>query len=133
MDLPQHINVVSAYGFETFNLFDEENDVLVRLPMMKMPKMSGSVDEWKNNKKYGIDDRLIAIGQAFNGLKHLYSNGFEGYGDLKPSNILYSDFRDIYYLEEKKSWPNFEHPWRACIADIGWADAWVDLVRTPVQ
>jgi serine/threonine protein kinase len=60
-------------------------------------------------------------------LQYLYDRGFEGHGDLKPSNLLYDDLRHKFQLKEKVTWPSTLHPWRIRVADLGWTDAWVDL------
>lgn len=125
--LPLTYNVVSALGFDIALLGGDDESEVVNLPVMRMPLMDGSLDDWVNNPKFDGIDKLIALAQAFNGLLHLYTNGFQGHGDLKPSNLLYIDMSKQYRLPDNNSWPSKQRPWRICVADLGWADAWVDL------
>lgn len=125
--LPNTYNVLPAIGFDIASLGAGGDPGIVNIPVMRMPLMDGSLDNWVNNSKFDGIDKLIALAQAFNGLLHLYTNGFEGHGDLKPSNLLYIDMSKQYPLPDSNSWPSQQHPWRVCVADLGWADAWVDL------
>lgn len=127
LELPRHLNVVPALGFDIVPFSLQNNDTPVRLPIMRMPRLQGSLEDWVNDPSYSMEDRLIALAQSFNGLMHLYKHGFEGHGDLKPNNILYSDLRKRFSLSESKYWPGPDHPWLIRIADLGWADAWIDL------
>lgn len=125
--LPSHLNVVPALGFDTAHLSSDQEGEIISLPIMRMPRMLGSLQDWVDGSSVGEEDRLIALAQSFNGLIHLYKNGFEGHGDLKPSNILYADLSDRFKLDESITWPSVAHPWQIRIADLGWADAWIDL------
>jgi hypothetical protein len=126
--LPHTYNVLPALGFDFAHLSDDTLNASVDLPVMRMPRMDGSLEEWVTKPSPAqIADRLVALAQALNGLQCLYDHGFEGHGDLKPSNLLYDDLRHKSQLEEKMSWPSTLHPWRIRVADLGWADAWVDL------
>ncbi len=91
--------------------------------------MAGSLDTWASKPPSGAEvaDRLIALAQSLNGLQFLYEHGFEGHGDLKPSNLLYDDLSIKFQLGDSETWPSTAHPWRIRVADLGWADAWVDL------
>jgi serine/threonine protein kinase len=125
--LPATYNVVTALGIDGAVLRTGEAGEIVRLPVMRMPRMSGSLEAWVGKSDPGTEDRLVALAQAFNGLLYLYEHGFEGHGDLKPRNILYCDLTDRFELRERGPFPSREHKWQVKIADLGWADAWVDL------
>jgi serine/threonine protein kinase len=144
LELPFSYNVVTAIGFDNASLHSHKSGETINFPVMRMPLMDGSLDDWAPSQslseneqiiaqdkliKLNIDaaDKLIALAQAFNGLMHLYKHGFQGHGDLKLSNLLYIDMRKKYQLPDADSWPSKKHPWRICIADLGWADAWLDL------
>jgi len=127
--LPATYNVLPALGFDTATFSDRETNQPVNLPFMRMPRMAGSLDTWASKPPSGAEvaDRLIALAQSLNGLQYLYDHGFEGHGDLKPSNLLYDDLRSKFELGGGETWPSTAHPWRIRVADLGWADAWVDL------
>ncbi len=125
--LPHTYNVLPALGLDFVHLSDDTN-ASIDLPVMRMPRMKGSLEEWVSKPSpEQIVDRLLALSQALNGLQYLYDHGFEGHGDLKPSNLLYEDLQGKFQLEERASWPSALHPWFVRVADLGWADAWVDL------
>lgn len=125
--LPSTYNVLSALGFDVATLGSEESENLVKLPVMRMPKRLGSLQDWVDSKDFSYEDRLVALAQALNGLLYLYDHGIEGHGDLKPSNILYDDLQSLFSLRSDGAWPSQRCPWRIQVADLGWADAWVDL------
>lgn len=124
--LPSTYNVLPAFGFDFAYLSD--GSASINLPVMRMPRMDGSLQEWVSKPSPAqVVDRLLALSQALNGLQSLYDHGFEGHGDLKPSNLLYENLRTKFQLYERASWPSVLHPWHVQVADLGWADAWVDL------
>jgi len=126
--LPQTYNVLPALGFDIACLSDDTGNRSIDLPVMRMPHMDGSLLDWVSKPSPAqVADRLIALSQALNGLQYLYDHGFEGHGDLKPSNLLYDDLRRKFQLDDEGIWPSTVHPWRIRVADLGWADAWVDL------
>ena len=127
LELPHTYNVVSALGFDIAYLPTGKQGESVSVPVMRMPRMTGSLENWVGKSSPGMMDRLIALAHAFNGLQYLYDNGFEGHGDLKPSNLLYQDLRERFKLNDGDAWPSNQHPWRILVADLGWADAWTDL------
>lgn len=124
--LPHTYNVLPALGFDIAMLGGDESESNVQLPLMRMPKRLGSMQDWVDSKTYSYEDRLVALAQAFNGLLYLYEHEIEGHGDLKPSNILYDDLQS-FSLQKDGAWPSRRCPWRIQVADLGWADAWVDL------
>jgi serine/threonine protein kinase len=132
LTLPSDFNVLPIFGFVDPKLWVlDAEDKLIFVSGLKMKAMSGSLQDWVDDQdKVTIENRLIAMVQAGSGLRHLYQNGFEGHGDIKPSNFLYSDLRDVS-LEIKdvddSLWPSNQHPYQVVVADFGWADAWVDL------
>ena len=81
-----------------------------------------------------IENKLLAIAAGLNGLMHLYNNGFEGHGDLKPSNLLFENWVKKFRLEGEQYrtglWPSADYPWMIKIADFGWSDIWRDLGLT---
>lgn len=126
LNLPDHRNVVQATRFDTAHLTSgDQKKGMISLPVMLMPRMTGSLQEWVDNSAFSMEDRLIALAQSLNGLLHLYKHKFEGHGDLKPSNILYRNERTRLVLDDRKAWPSLAHPWIIKIADLGWANAWI--------
>jgi len=125
--LPPTHNVLSASGFDIATFGSDKSENKVQLPVMRMPRRLGSLQDWVDSKIFSYEDRLVALAQAFNGLLYLYEHGIEGHGDLKPRNILYDDLQSLFSLDEDGPWPSRRCPWRIQVADLGWADAWVDL------
>jgi serine/threonine protein kinase len=129
MELPKTYNVISAIKIDIARLpvtktkFDQ-NQSFLYLPVLMMERMEGDLRSWIGNESFGIVDRLLALAQAFNGLIYLYSNGFEGHGDLKPENFLYSNLKDKFCIDNESL--IFDYPWIIKVADLGWADAWVE-------
>jgi serine/threonine protein kinase len=129
--LPQSYNVLPALGFDIATLSESTQNKSIDLPVMRMPRMKGSLKEWITKPTPDqIPDRLIALSQALNGLQYLYDHGFQGHGDLKPDNLLYDDLRNRFLLDDQLRWPSTIHPWRICVADLGWADAWAAVGRS---
>jgi hypothetical protein len=126
--LPTTHNVLPAFGFDIAHFTEREGNQTINLPFMRMPRMAGSLETWVSKPSAAeVADRLIALAQSLNGLQYLYDHGFQGHGDLKPSNLLYDDMRSKFQVSEGETWPSTAHPWRIRVADLGWADAWVDL------
>jgi serine/threonine protein kinase len=133
--LPHHFNVVPIFGFITdpklYYLNEKKRAVFVSA--LKMRAMQGSLEDWVTDPLAAtMENRLIAAVQAALGIRHLYLNGFEGHGDIKPSNFLYTDLRELNSEIQKRDssdslFPSNQHPYRVVVADLGWADAWVDL------
>lgn len=131
LELRQTYNVLPAIGFDIAEIYDGDSKRHYKIPMMRMPKMDGSLQDWIDKPSLiPLTDRLIALAQALNGLKYLYDHGLEGHGDLKPSNILYEDIAKRTILQNTVGWPSQLHPFCIRIADLGWADAWIDLGLT---
>jgi hypothetical protein len=131
--LPDHVNVLRAGAlklsrFPVPNPSTSNGIQWLEIPLIQMERMDGCLSEWVENKAYSLPDRLSALAQAFNGLAHLYANGIEGHGDLKPSNLLFTDKRRTQKMPPD-AWLN-SHPWIVKVADLGWADAWKDYGYT---
>ena len=127
LTLPTTYNVLPALGFDVANIFGRGGRGSIELPVMRMPRRLGSLHDWIESASYSYEDRLVALAQAFNGLLYLYDNGIEGHGDLKPSNILFDNLNSFFQLKKDGAWPNTRCPWRIQVADLGWANAWIDL------
>ena len=133
--LPRHFNVVPIFGFVTHPhlFYPNEDGGVVTVSALKMRAMHGSLDDWVSDPDAAtLENRLIAAAQAATGLQHLYTSGFEGHGDIKPSNFLYADMRDIYpeirqHDSNPSLFPSNKYPYSVAVADLGWADAWIDL------
>jgi len=127
--LPDHANVLRAGRLKTAILQVPDPSApratrKIEMPLMQMERMDGCISSWVGNNDYSRADKLLALAQAFNGLAHLYANGIQGHGDLKPSNLLFTDIRKKYRFASD-TWLH-DHPWIIKVADLGWADAWVD-------
>ena len=131
LSLPASFFALKPLGLLQFGLPLEIEDETFSLPVLKMKAMDGSLEEWVGKQTaVTIENKLIAVVQGLCGLRHMYRNGFEGHGDIKPSNFLYLDMRKGYpHIRESdlSAWPSNKYPYRVVIADFGWADAWVDL------
>jgi serine/threonine protein kinase len=128
ISLPPYQNVVPAFSVDLMTAPLGPSFRSVTVPLLRMSKMDGNLEDWTQSKNV-IDEagKLIALAQAFNGLHCLYQSGIEGHGDLKPSNILYVDITKKFDMSDRVVWPCSRYPWRVCISDLGWADAWKDL------
>jgi serine/threonine protein kinase len=112
LELRETYNVLPALGFDVVSIFDGVNNKNIDLPVMRMPNMDGSLQEWVSKPAADqVADRLIALSQALNGLQYLYDHGLEGHGDLKPSNFLFQDINPKFQLPEHATWPSAAHPW----------------------
>ena len=131
--LPAHNNVLDARQckFAVLSIPDSRNPGgyrSVEIPVMPMERMDGSLEHWTKSGWFTAEAKLSALAQAFNGLSHLYREGFEGHGDLKPDNLLYTDISATHSVTPN-TWLS-ELPWVVKIADFGWADAWLDYGYT---
>ncbi len=131
--LSDHENVLRAGRLKQARFATDDRSAAnglrwIEIPVMQMARMDGCLSDWIGNSAYSLADRLSALAQAFNGLAHLYANGIEGHGDLKPSNLLFTDIRKNQECPPG-AWRN-KHPWIIKVADLGWADAWVDYGYT---
>jgi serine/threonine protein kinase len=134
MLLPGHMNILGNRGFKTLKLVlpalsDKEIGKSVQIPIIEMEKMDGSLRDWIELERFSTRDRLIVITQVFNGLAHLYKNGLEGHGDLKPENLFYTDQTPKLADFNKEKYRSY-CPYIIKIADFGLADAWIDTGAT---
>ncbi|MDB3993947.1 protein kinase [Gammaproteobacteria bacterium] len=131
LSLPYCFFALTTHGFLDIGLPFTKDGKTIILPALKMEGMDGTLQEWVDGQtEVTIENKLIAIVQGLYGLRHMYRNGFEGHGDIKPSNFLYSDMRTKSSLiaeSDLLAWPSNSCPYRVVVADYGWADAWVDL------
>ena len=126
LKLPPSRNILSGLMVHSINI--NSRDLQVKgLPVMMMKAMAGSLEDWIGNPNFTYEEKLTASIQLFSGLDDLYKAGIEGHGDLKPSNILYSDLSETFSLDDHAGWPSQSNPWQITVADFGWADAWVDI------
>jgi serine/threonine protein kinase len=131
--LPDHENVLRAgilkrAKFPAGDSFAPDGIRWVEMPVMQMARMDGCLSAWIGSSDYSLTDKLSALAQAFNGLTHLYANGIEGHGDLKPSNLLFTDNSRTRQFPSDAWLKN--HPWIIKVADLGWANAWIDYGYT---
>jgi len=128
ISLPPYQNVVQAFSVDLLTAPLGPNFSAVTVPLLRMARMDGTLEDWIQGTIVTDDTgKLIALSQAFNGLQCLYQSGIQGHGDLKPSNILYTDVASKFEISNRTAWPCPTYPWRVCISDLGWADAWKDL------
>jgi hypothetical protein len=67
--LPETYNVLPALGFDIATLSESEQNRSIDLPVMRMPRMKGSLEKWVSKPTTAqIADRLLALSQALNGL-----------------------------------------------------------------
>jgi len=130
--IPPHGNIIAGRRFKKMFFVSKTNleDGTIRkrgieIPIMEMEGMDGSLRDWINNERFSTKDRLIAIVYALNGLSHLYKNGIEGHGDLKPENLLYRDtLPELIHLGEAELKDALTMTIK--VADFGLTDIWLD-------
>jgi hypothetical protein len=60
--LPHTYNVLPALGFDFAHLSDDTLNASIDLPVMRMPRMDGSLEEWVTKPSPAqIADRLVAL------------------------------------------------------------------------
>lgn len=99
-----------------------------RIPTLRMRVFDGTVEDWIDGRvEVSQLQKLISLLEAVKGLQALYSSGIEGHGDLKPTNILYTNLWERSGSPEAAIFPRSDIPYQTAISDLGWADAWRDL------
>jgi hypothetical protein len=129
LSLPTHQNVLPALGLELAPAPYALRELTPVLPLVRMPHCDTTLEDWiaRPADIIGLADRLFALAQTCNGLAWLYRHGIQGHGDLKPANVLVSNLGAKFVLCDGGPFPNKAHPWLIRVADLGWADAWIDL------
>ncbi len=123
--LPPHLTILQPLRIEILEM--EGSFPLTSIPAVLMPQCADDLRSWINaSERPSQSDCLILMGQVLGGLRWMYGHGIEGHGDLKPENILFSDLRAKCSLPNEGVLSN-QHPWRAQVADLGWADIWREV------
>lgn len=124
--IPNHRNVLPITSRILFADVHNLDGVRIRLPLVYMPYCDDSLASWVGAVSGRELDAYMAFAGMCNGLSWLYDNGIQEHGDLKPENILLKNLTTNLVEPTKNEWL-VQHPWEACVADLGWANAWKDL------
>ena len=126
LKMPFHPHVLPALGLEFAPPPAALAGDLEALPLVRMPFCEANLAACITGEiNMSLPDRLIVLAQLCSGLRWLYEHGIEGHGDLKPDNILLRDLRRCFELPHGEGFPSRAHPWQARVADLGWADIWI--------
>ena len=124
--IPRHRNVLSTTSRIQFANIRKPDGNTIRLPIVYMPYCADSLDSWVGAMRGRELDAYMVLAHTCNGLSWLYDHGVAEHGDIKPSNILLADITADVAQPINNEWLA-AHPWEACVADLGWANAWRDL------